>query len=550
MSGPLLTTKLYIPRQRATQRLVARPHLVARLNKALDDRLTLISAPAGFGKTTLLSEWISHSHHCVAWVSLDAGDNDSIRFWTYGIAALQMLQPDLGQSALTLLQAPQSPALELILTNLLNDITTFPDNFTLVLDDYHVIENPSLHNNLTYLLDHLPPNMHLILTSRADPPLSLARLRARRQLTEIRAADLRFTPEEAAAFLNEVMDLNLSAENIAALEKRTEGWIAGLQLAALSTQGREDVSSFIRAFSGSHRHVLSYLVEEVLNQCPAGILDFLLQTSILDRLSAPLCNAVTGRSDSHQMLEKIEAANLFLIPLDDVGQWYRYHHLFAEVLQSRLQQTQPDLRPALHHRASEWHEQSGYLAEAIHHALAAQAFDRVATLVEQIAPAMIQHSEFARLLIWLQTLPEEEVQARPLLTLYHVWVLYISGQINQAAARLEAVEAMLETDEAKRTPEVQGLIAAVQARLLRDAGDLVAVIALSRQALAHLPEQDTLLGARIILNLAIAHYLQGELGPASQLLTETITTGHTAQLIAPLPALFEGIGCWVSWRLL
>jgi len=363
-------------------------------------------------------------------------------------------------------------------------------------------------------------------------------LRARGQLAELRAADLRFTLAEATAFFQQIKDLPLPPDQIEALETRTAGWIAGLQLAALSIQGREDVAGFIQAFSGSHRHVLSFLIEEVLNRCPADTLDFLLQTSILDRLSAPLCDAVTGRSDSHQMLEKVEEANLFLIPLDDTGQWYRYHHLFAEVLRFRLQQTQPGLRSALHRRASEWHEQSGYLAEAINHALAAQAFDRAATLVEQVALAMIFHSEFARLLIWLETLPEEEIRARPLLTLYHVWVLYISGQISQATTHLEAVEALLEADEAKRTPEVQGLIAITQTRLLRDAGDLAGTIALSRQALANLPEQDTLLRARITLNLAIAHYLQGELGPASQLLTETITTGHTAQLIGPLPTIY------------
>lgn len=534
----LLNTKLYIPQVRHLPDVLPRPRLVDRLQNGLARKLTLISAPAGFGKTTLLAQWIPQSDRCVCWLSLDEADNDLARFLTYFIAALQLLKPDFGRTPLVTLQAPQPPPIEGLMTALVNEIVQTLDEFALVLDDYHLIHLQAIHGAVAFLLNNLPPNMHLVLASRADPPLPLARLRVRGQLTELRAADLRFTLAEATAFFQQIKDLPLPADQIEALETRTEGWIAGLQLAALSIQGREDVAGFIQAFSGSHRHVLSFLVEEVLNQCPADTLDFLLHTSILDRLSAPLCDAVTGRSDSHQMLEKIEAANLFLIPLDDTGQWYRYHHLFAEVLRSRLQQTQPDLRSELHRRASTWYKQGELIDEAVHHALAAQAFDRAATLVEQVAPAMIQHSEFARLLIWLETLPAEEVQGRPLLTLYHVWVLYISGQINQAAARLEAVEAMLEADEAKRTPEVQGLIAAVQARLLRDAGDLAATIVLSRQALANLPEQDTLLRARITLNLAIAHYLQGELGPASQLLTETITTGHTAQLIVPLPAIY------------
>jgi LuxR family maltose regulon positive regulatory protein len=536
MPWPLLQTKLYAPLPRPHQ--VARPHLTERLGDQVRRPLTLVSAPAGFGKTTLVSEWIAQTTQAVAWVSLDDDDNDPTRFLSYLIAALQRHQPGIGAGAYELLTTSQAPPPKAILTLLLNDLEALSTPLTLVLDDYHLITTPAIHEGLVFLIDHLPPFYYLVITTRIDPPLPLARWRVRNRLTEIRADDLRFRGEEAAIFLNELMGLTLSAAEIATLEARTEGWIAGLQLAALSMQGREDVSNFIQAFSGSHRHVLGYLIDEVLNRRPEGTLDFLLQTSILERLSASSCDAVTGRSDSHQVLEKIEAANLFLIPLDDTGQWYRYHHLFAEVLQSRLQQTQPDLALALHHRASEWHEQAGQLAKAINHALAAQAFERAATLVEQIALAMIFHSEFARLLIWLETLPEEEIRARPSLRLYHVWVLYISGQMSQAAAHLEAVEAMLEADEAKRTPEVQGLIAITKTRLLRDAGDLAGTITLSRQALANLPEQDTLLRARITLNLAIAHYLQGELGPASQLLTETITTGHTAQLIGPLPTIY------------
>jgi LuxR family maltose regulon positive regulatory protein len=457
----------------------------------------------------------------------------------YVITALQRLRADLGESALTLLQSPLPPPLTSILTTLINEIASFSENFSIVLDDYHLIKSQAIHEALAFLLDHLPPQMRVILTSRADPPLPLARLRARDQLTELRADDLRFTPDEAATFLNEVMGLKLTAEDIAAIETRTEGWIAGLQLAALSMQGRDDVSGFIQAFSGSHRHVLSYLMEEVLDRRPAGTLNFLLQTSVLDRLCGPLCDAVTGQHDGDETLRKLEQANLFIVPLDDKGQWYRYHHLFAEVLQSRLQQTQPDLMPELHRRASAWYEENSLMAEAVDHAFAAQAFDRVATLVEQVAPAMIQRSELAKLLTWLDTLPDDEVQARPRLALYYAWGLLLSGEIKRAAARLEAIEAMLATHEAKRTPEVQGHISAMRARLLRESGDLASTIALSRQGLAQLPKQDTLLRARITLDLTIAHYLQGEFEPASQLLTETITTGRTAQhLLSTLSAIY------------
>jgi len=494
--------------------------------------LTLIAAPAGFGKTTLLSDWIPQSEHCVTWLSLDEDDNDPTRFWVYVVAALQKLRANLCEGASDLLQSSQPPPITSILSTLINEISTFPENFSIVLDDYHLIKTQPIHEALTFLLDHLPSQMHIILTTRADPPLPIARLRARNQLTELRADNLRFTSDEAAVFLNEVMELRLSARDIAALESRTEGWIAGLQLAALSMQGHNDVSGFIHAFSGSHRHVLTYLAEEVLERCPEGTLNFLLQTSILDRLCGPLCDAVTGQHGGQSTLEKLEQANLFTVPLDNEGNWYRYHHLFAEVLRARLQQTQPDLTPELHRRASEWYEQGGQLAEAVNHALVAQAFDRAGTLVEQVAPAMIQRSELARLLAWLAALPDDEVQARPLLVLYYAWGLFLSGQIKHAITRLQAVEVMLATDEAKQTSEVQGHIAAMRAYLMRETGDFASTISLSQQALAYLPEQDALLRAMVTLNLAIAHYLLGEFEPASQLLTEIIASGRTDQLMA------------------
>jgi LuxR family maltose regulon positive regulatory protein len=532
---PLLATKLYIPPARSNR--VARPRLIRQLSSTRP--LTLLVAPAGFGKTTLLSDWISQSECRVTWLSLDEGDNDSVRFWVYIIAALQRLQADLCESALALLQSPQPPPITSILSTFINEISSFPENFSIVLDDYHLIKTQTIHEALTFLLDHLPPQMHLILTTRADPPLPIARLRARNQLTELRADDLRFTSDEAVVFLNEVMGLRLSVDDIAVLESRTEGWIAGLQLAALSMQGRDDLTSFIQAFSGSHRHVLTYLAEEVLEQRPKGTLNFLLETSVLDRLCGPLCDAVTGQLDGDGTLKKLDQANLFIIPLDNEGKWYRYHHLFAEVLHARLQQTHAHLIAELQRRASAWYEQNGLIVEAINYALAAKDHDRVAMLVERVAPAMLQRSELARLLTWLDTLPDDEVQTRPQLAVYYCWGLLLSGKMKEAAERLEAIEAMLATDEAKHTLEVQGHIAAMRARLLRESGDLASTIALSQQGLAQLPKQNTLLRARITLDLTIAHYLLGEFEPASQLLTEAITASQTAQqLLSKLSAIY------------
>ena len=414
MPTSILATKLYIPPPRS--KAVPRPRLVARLNEGLHRKLTLISAPAGFGKTTLVSEWVAGCERPVAWLSLDEGDNDLARFLAYLVAALQTITADMGKGLLAGLQSPQPPPIELILTTLLNEITTIPDHFVLVLDDYHVIDAQPVDHALTFLLEHLPPQMHLVIATREDPQLPLARLRARGQLTELRAADLRFTPSEAAEFLNQVMGLNLSADDIAALETRTEGWIAGLQMAALSMQGRSDTASFIQAFTGSHRFVLDYLVEEVLQRQPERVRSFLLQTAILDRLSGPLCDAVTGREDGRGMLDALERGNLFVVPLDDRRQWYRYHHLFADVLQARLMEEQPDQVSGLHRRASAWYEQNGLPSDAIRHALAAEDFERAADLIELAGPMVEESSLTATWLGWVRALPDELVRIRPVLS--------------------------------------------------------------------------------------------------------------------------------------
>ena len=353
MAGPLLETKLYVPRRR--RGLVPRPRLSERLSRGAESTLTLVSAPAGFGKTTLLAEWLAAAPadgRSAAWLSLDQRDNDPASFWTYLIAALQTVAPGVGAGALALLQSPQPP-IEAVLATLLNDLGAVPNDVVLVLDDYHVIDARDVQDGMAFLLEHLPPQMHLVIASRADPALPLARLRARGELVEIRAADLRFTPDEAAAYLNEVMGLELTAQDVAALEGRTEGWIAALQLAALSMQGRDDVAGFIAGFAGDDRYIVDYLVEEVCSASPSMSGSFLLQTSILDRLSGPLCDAVTGQDGGKAMLEALERGNLFLVPLDDRRHWYRYHHLFADVLQAHLLDEQPDHVPELHRRASD-----------------------------------------------------------------------------------------------------------------------------------------------------------------------------------------------------
>jgi LuxR family maltose regulon positive regulatory protein len=339
MSAPILATKLYIPPPRPN--VVLRPRLIERLNTGLHRKLTLISAPAGFGKTTLVSEWVAACQRPVAWLSLDDGDNDLSRFLAYLVAALQTLAqseraPAIGAGMLAVLQSPQPPPTESLLTILLNDITAVPDNFVLVLDDYHLIEAQPIDQALTFLLQHLPPQMHLVIATRENPPLPLARLRAQGQLSELRAADLRFTPDEAAAFLNQVMGLGLSAEEVTALETRTEGWIVGLQMAALSMQGRTDTASFIQAFAGDNRYIVDYLVEEVLQRQPEHVRNFLLQTAILDRMSGPLCDAVTGQNEGGMLLEILERGNLFVVPLDDKRQWYRYHHALRRCSASAL----------------------------------------------------------------------------------------------------------------------------------------------------------------------------------------------------------------------
>ena len=464
---------------------MARPRLAEHMNEGLERKLTLVSAPAGFGKTTLLSQWARNTDITVLWVSLDPADNDLNRFLTYCVAALQTLQARIGEVTLGALQAPQTPAIGSLLTPLINDVSKSSDVFALVLDDYHVIEEQPVHAALTFLLENLPNHAHVVIAGRADPPFSLAHMRALGQLYEIRAADLRFTVDEASALLDQAMDSSVSAEDAAALEARTEGWAAGLQLAAISMRGRQDISEFVQAFTGSHRFVIDYLVEEVLDQQPESLQEFLLATSILQRLTAPLCDAVTAESESQAILTRLEQANLFLVPLDDERRWYRYHHLFAELLRHRLGQKDPAHPPELHRRASVWYEENGMPEEAIHHAISGGHFRRAAQLTEVNCKELMARSEIGKVKRSIEALPEEWVRARPQLGSLYGKVLALTNQLDRVEAYLQAAEKAIhttpsqpdlseewESDDPERAMAVfQGSVATCRAIVARARGD-------------------------------------------------------------------------------
>jgi LuxR family maltose regulon positive regulatory protein len=548
---PLLQTKLNVPQVR--RELVRRPRLTSRLDDALQAgrKLTLLSAPAGFGKTTLLSEWIGGAPP-VAWVSLDGRDNDPARFWAYLLTALDGVWPGAVREAKALLHAPQPPPIEAVVTVLLNEIVAASGAegaeappCVLILDDYHLIQNPAIHQGLAFLLDHLPPQMHLLISSRADPTLPLARLRARDQLTELRTDDLRFSAEEAAAFLKQVMGLSLSAEDVAVLETRTEGWIAGLQLAALSVQRRDaaQIAEFVAAFSGSHRLVLDYLVQEVLQQQPPVVQKFLLKTSILERLTGPLCDAVLGirasetrdsrrqvaesrvyeLTNSRLMLEQLEAANLFIVPLDDERRWYRYHRLFADLLRDRLQQARPDEVPELHRRAAAWYRQERLTPEAVGHALAAADFELAANLIKESADEMLwMRGEVATLCGWLEMLPEALVRDRPGLCLVHAWALFLGAQFEAVEARVrdaEAALARLSLPDPARQAVAEQLIV-MRAMLANFRGDIPRTVELSRQALDRVAEDNLMLRAALASNLGGAYMGIGDLVAAGEVFAE------------------------------
>ena len=499
---------------------MARPRLSERLSRGAESALTLVSAPAGFGKTTLLAEWLAAAPadgRSVAWLSLDQRDNDPALFWTYLVAALNTAAPGTGAGALSLLQPPEPPS-EAGLVTLLNDLDAISNDVVLVLDDYHVIDARDVQDGMAFLLEHLPPQVHLVIAGRTDPALPLARLRGRGELAEIRAADLRFTPGEAAAYLNGVMGLVLTAADVAALEGRTEGWIAALQLAALSMQGREDVTAFIDGFAGDDRYIVDFLAEEVLQRQPEHVQHFLLQTSILDRLSGPLCDAVTGQDGGKAKLAALERGNLFLVPLDDRRRWYRYHQLFADVLHARLLDEQPDDVPDLHRRASAWYEQNDEPSEAIRHALAAQDFERAADLTELAIPAMRRSRQETAVLGWLELLPDEVVRVRPVLSVGFAGALLAGGEYEGVEARLRDAERWLDApaaemvvvddEEFRRLPAEIELYRAAQA-LVRDDGP--GTVRHARRALELSPADEHLGRASAAALMGLAFWASGDL---------------------------------------
>ncbi|MDF2739551.1 MAG: ATP-dependent transcriptional regulator [Actinomycetia bacterium] len=538
----LLATKLYLPRPQPG--FVTRPRLVGQLDQGLMGSLTLVCAPAGFGKTALLADWARRGRLPVGWLSLDAGDNDPARFWRHVVAVLEGVRPGIAERVAPLLGPPAPPSFEGLVTALLNQLAAQLDEVVLVLDDYHLVEAQPVHTSLAFLLAHLAPQVRLVVASRTDPPLPLARLRASGQLVELRDRDLRFTPHEAAELLRSAVGTGVSLPDtaVAALAARTEGWAAGLQLAALSLRGHRDPDGFLHEFSGSHRYVLDYLTEEVLDRQPEQVRAFLLETSVLERLCGPLCQAVTGWADSQRLLERVERANLFLVPLDEVRGWWRYHQLFADLLRARLRQERPERVPALHHAAAAWYEQHGLADDAVRHTLAAGDAPWAARLVERHIDGLLLRSEGATLQRWLASLPPELVGSRPRLLLTQALLALVSGRVEAVEGPLDAAERALAghagaADEpyqpsvgraASLVANVPAAIAVGRAFLAELRGDADREITFARQALAELDEDEWMLDAYTRLHLAVAEWLGGRPPEAERALASSLAGWRAA----------------------
>ncbi len=532
----LLATKLFVPRTQSG--FVRRPRLLAHLDTGSVRALSLVCAPAGFGKTALLADWIQARQRSVAWLSLDSGDNDPARFWRYAAAALDRVRPGIAEGVAPLLGPPAPPSFEGVATALINELTGRPgdDEVLLVLDDYHLVEAQPVHQSVMFLLDHPPSDLHVLLASRADPPLPLARLRARGQLAELRAADLRFSPEEAAALLREAIGRHLSESDVVALTTRTEGWAAGLQLAALSLGGQADVAGFVATFSGSHRYVLDYLTEEVLELQTERVRGFLLETSVLNRLSGELCDAVTGRTDGQAMLEALERANLFLVPLDEVRGWWRYHQLFADLLRARLQRQDPERAVQLHRNAAAWHDKHGLADEAVRHALEAGDPAWAARLMERHLDALHWHSEVETLQRWRSALPADLVASRPRLLLADGRMALLTGRVDAVEASVDAAErawagAPEAADEvydpsvghgAAAFANIPAAIALERAYLSEFRGDAESSIAFASKLLAELHDGEWMLKSLAQERLAVADWLRGKLSEAEKAIASRV----------------------------
>jgi LuxR family maltose regulon positive regulatory protein len=549
MTELLVETKLLVPRPR--RELVARPRLLEMVDRACEAPLTVVSAPAGFGKTTLLAAMASacapaeDGRPAIAWVSLDVRDRDAARFWPYVLHAVEKASPGSAASALALLD--DGGEIDAALVSVINELSVRPGELILVLDDYHLVDEPGISAGVGFLLDHLPPQLHLVLSTRSDPALPMARLRARGDLVEVRAHDLRFTEGEVAAYLNEVQGLDLTSDDVSALEARTEGWIAALQLAALSLRHHAEKASFIAGFAGDDRFVVDYLADEVLEQQPPELRRFLLDTSVLERMTGPLCDAVTGQSDGSAVLSSLERQNLLVFPLDAQRRWYRYHHLFADVLHSRLLDERPDDVGALHHRASEWYQQAGDPEAAVQHALAAREVDRAADLIEHAVPELRRERREAVIRRWVAEIPPAVVRKRPVLASGFIGALMASNEFDRVGQQLDDLEAILagptgghvvrDDDEWARLP---GVIATHRAGLALVTGDLESTLRHAEAALALAPAGDLITPASASALRGLASWTGGELEAAHRAYTAA------ADGLAAAGYLADVLGCTVT----
>jgi LuxR family maltose regulon positive regulatory protein len=539
MKTDLLTSKFFYPPHRLD--FVQRPHLLTSLDAGLRGKLTLVSAPAGFGKTTVVSEWIRDCDHPAAWLSLDQNDNDPSRFLIYLIAALQRIDPEIGVDVQAALEESLSPRFDILLTRLISELEGLSGKSILILDDYHLIDSKPVHEAINFLIEYLPPSIHLVISGRTDPPLPISRLRVQGQVNEVRTSQLRFTKKEVATFLNDLMGLELSADGIAALEARTEGWIASLKLAALSMQGREDWPEFIAKFSGSHAYIIDFLVDEVMARQPEEVQTFLRRTSILERFCAALCEYVVGEDEDRDIIGYLDRSNLFLIPLDDQKEWYRYHHLFADFLRQRLRVSEPDKITELHRRASQWYENEGLMDEAIQHALAAGDLESAIRLVDAIAADLVMRRESHKLLKYVAQLPSDLYQDYPMLCIWHAWALVFMGQLEMVEPVLTVAESNQKTAPGVPNP---GYVTTVRAYLANQEGDLQRSMKLTEQALEEMstavPDRITLIfrGSAVIW-LGVNHRLLGNLDNARQLFIEAAGINQKAGNLSAAVGSFE-----------